>query len=82
MSSPPQVEHEDKVLQYIIHRIDEDADLQQVLRESYVLRNCSQAEIDEIASSADLVHAAREHLEHTFRSGELDPNLPRRIGRA
>jgi hypothetical protein len=81
-SSPAQVEHEEKVLQYIIHRIDDDADLQEVLQEPYVRRNCSQAEIDEIMSSADLVHAARKHLEQTFRSGELDPNLPRRIGRA
>ena len=73
-SNPAQVEHEEKVLQYIMHRIDQDADLNEVLREPYVCRNCSQAEIDEIVSSADLVHAAREHLEQTFRSGELDPN--------
>ena len=81
-SSPAQVEHEEKVLQYIIHRIDQDADLHEVLQEPYVQRTCSHAEIDEIASSADVVHAARKHLEQTFRSGELDPNLPRRIGRA
>ena len=81
-SSPAQVEHEEKVLQYIIHRIDQDADLHQVLREPYVRRNCSEAEIDEIASSADLVHACREHLEQTFRSGALDPNQRRQSGRA
>jgi hypothetical protein len=82
LSSPAQVEHEEKVLQYIIHRIHQDADLREVLREPYVLRNCSQAEIDEIASSADLVHACRKHLEQTFRSGELDPNQRRQSGRA
>ncbi len=82
MSSPAQVEHEEKVLHYIIHRIDEDADLHEVLQEPYVRRNCSQAEIEEIASSADLVHAAREHLERTFRSGELDPDQHRQTGRA
>jgi hypothetical protein len=82
LSSPAQVEHEEKVLHYIIHRIDEDADLHEVLQEPYVRRNCSQAEIEEIASSADLVHAAREHLEQTFRSGELDPNQRRQTGRA
>ena len=81
-SSPAQVEHEEKVLQYIIHRIDQDADLHQVLREPYVRRNCSQAEIDEILSSADLVQACREHLERTFRSGALDPNQRRQSGRA
>lgn len=82
LSSPAQVEHEEKVLQYIIHRIDQDADLHQVLQEPYVRRNCSQAEIEEIVSSADLVHACREHLEQTFRSGELDPRQRSQAGRA
>jgi SepF-like predicted cell division protein (DUF552 family) len=71
--NPSQAEREEKVLRYIIHRINEDADLHEVLREPYVQRNCSQAEIDEIESSPELVHAAREHLEQTFRSGKLDP---------
>ena len=82
LSSPAQVEHEEKVLQYIIHRIDQDADLHEVLREPYVRRNCSRAEIDEIASSADLVHACRRHLEQTFRSGELEPYQIRQADRA
>ena len=78
LSSPAQVEHEEKVLHYIIHRIDQDADLHEVLQEPYVHRNCTQAEIEEIVSSADLVHACREHLEEAFRSGELDPGRRRR----
>ena len=82
LSSPAQVEHEEKVLHYIIHRIDEDADLHEVLQEPYVRRNCSQAEIEEIASSADLVHAAREHLEQMFCSGELVPDQLRQTGGA
>ena len=72
LSSPAHVEHEEKVLNYIIHRIDGGANLHEVLQESYVHRNCTQAEIDEIVSSAELVHACREHLKRTFRSGELD----------
>ena len=82
LSSPAHVEHEEKVLNYIIHRIDEDADLHQVLQEPYVCRHCTQAEIEEIMSSADLVHACREHLERTFRSGELDPRQRSQIGRS
>jgi hypothetical protein len=82
LSSPAQVEYEENVLHYIIHRIDQDADFHEVLQEPYVRRNCSQAEIDEIASSADLVHACRRHLEQTFRSGALDPNQHRQSGRA
>ena len=37
----PRAEREEKVLQYIIHRVDADAELHDVLQESYVRRNCS-----------------------------------------
>ena len=74
-------EREEKVLRYIIHRIDEDAELHEVLEEPYVQRNCSQIEIDEIRSNPELVHACREHLEQTFRSGELDPRRHRTPGK-
>ncbi len=36
-------------------------------------RNCSQIEIEEILVNPELVHAAREHMEEDFQSGELDP---------
>ena len=72
-SNPSRAEREEKVLRYIIHRINEDVALHDVLQEPYVQRNCSQAEIDEIESNPELIHAAREHLEQAFRSGELDP---------
>ncbi len=71
--NPSSAEREEKVLRYIIHRIDENADLHEVVREPYVRRNCSQGEIDEILSSPELVHACREHMEQVFSSGELDP---------
>ena len=75
--NPSRAEREAKVLRYVIHRIDEDAAFPEVLREPYVRRNCSQIEIDEIRTNPELVHACREHLEQTFRSGELDPRLHR-----
>jgi hypothetical protein len=68
-SSPSRAEREEKVLRYTIHRINEDANLHAVLREPYVQSNCSQAEIDEIESNPELVHAARQHMEQAFRSG-------------
>ena len=80
-SSPSRAEREEKVLRYIIHRIDEDAHLHQVLREPYVRRNCSQVEIDEIRNNPELVHACRENLEEAFRSGELDPKRHRIPGK-
>jgi hypothetical protein len=77
-SNPSRAEREEKVLRYIVHRIDEDADLHDVLHESYVQRNCSQVEIDEIRGDPELIHACREHLEVAFRSEELDPRRRRR----
>jgi hypothetical protein len=75
--NPSKAEREEKVLRYIIHRINEDADLHEVLQEDYVQRNCSQAEIDEILGNPELIHTAREHMEQAFRSGELDPERRR-----
>ncbi len=76
-SNPSRAEREEKVLRYIIHRINEDANLQDVFREPYVQHNCSQVEIVEIESNPELVHACREHLEQVFGSGELDPKRRR-----
>jgi hypothetical protein len=73
----PCAQREEKVLHYIIHRVDEDADLHNVLQEPYVRRNFSQGEIDEIIMNPELVHHCREHLEHVFASGELDPTRQR-----
>jgi hypothetical protein len=66
-------EREEKVLRYIIHRVNESVPLHEVVREDYVRRNCSQAKIDEIVNDPELVHASRENLWQTFESGELDP---------
>jgi hypothetical protein len=78
-NNPSRAEREEKVLQYVIHRINEDIDLHDVLQEPYVQRNCSQVEIDEIINNPDLVHAAREHMEQAFGSGELAPGHHHRI---
>ena len=71
--NPSRADREEKVLRYIIHRIDEDALFREVLEEPYVRRNCTESEIDEIRTNPELIHACREHLERVFRSGELDP---------
>jgi hypothetical protein len=73
LGSHVRAEREEKVLRYIIHRVNESAPLHDVVQEDYVRRNCTQAEIDEIVNAPELVHACREHLWQTFRSGELDP---------
>ena len=75
--NPSRAEREEKVLRYVVHRINEDADLHEVLQEPYVQRNCSQAEIAEIINNPGLIHSAREHMEQVFGSGELAPRQRR-----
>ena len=67
----PLSQRQQKVQRYIIHRIDEGAPLQEVLREEYVRRNCSRDELDQIVRSPELVAAARARLGESFRSDEL-----------
>ena len=70
----PRAEREEKVLRYIVHRLDEeDAHLRDVLQETYVRRHCTQEMVDDIVRNPELVHSCREHLERVFGSGELDP---------
>jgi hypothetical protein len=70
--SQPSV-REEKVLQYILHRVGEGAHLQDVVQEDYVRRNASPTEVEEICARPELVQTAREHMERDFGSGELDP---------
>jgi hypothetical protein len=56
---------------YVIARIGEDALLQEVLKEEYVRRNCSQAKLDRIISSPQFIEAARKNLGESFRSEDL-----------
>ena len=75
--SSARAEREEKVLQYIIHRMNEEAPLHEVVREDYVRRNVPQDKIHELTNDPEFVHACREHLWQTFRSGELDPSWGR-----
>jgi hypothetical protein len=65
---------EQKVLEYIIHRMNEGENLHSVVQEEYVRRNATQGQIEDILSNPRIVEAAREKMEEAFRSGELDPN--------
>jgi hypothetical protein len=64
---------EERVVEYIIHRLGDGVSLQEIVREEYVRRNASPAEVDEICSKPELVQAARERMEQYFSSGEIDP---------
>jgi hypothetical protein len=67
---------EERVIEYIIHRLSEGVSLQEILNEEYVRRNVSPAEVDEICSNPRLVEAARERMQQDFGSEELDPTRP------
>lgn len=66
-------EREERVLEYIQHRVGEGAHLADVVREEYVRRNASASEVEDICARPELVHAARERLQQDFNSDELDP---------
>ena len=55
----------------MIGRLDKDVPLQEVLREDYVRRNCSQQEVEQIVSNPEFVRAARARLGESFRSEDL-----------
>jgi hypothetical protein len=65
---------EQRVLEYIVHRMNEGGSLHEVVDEEYVRRNATRSEIDEILNNPRIVETARENMEEAFRSGELDPN--------
>lgn len=65
---------EQRVLEYVVHRLNEGANLQDVADEEYVRRNASQNQIDEILSNPKTVEAARERMQEEFSSGDFDPN--------
>ena len=64
---------EERVAEYIIHRLGEGAHLGDVVQEEYVRRNATPLEIEEICADPRLIEAAHEHLKRDFDSGELDP---------
>jgi len=64
---------EEKVREYIGHRLAHGAHLEEVLREEYVRRNCSQEKLDAIIQGPRLIHEDRESLHRLFESGELAP---------
>ncbi len=67
---------QEKVLEYVVHRIGDGAHLRDVLGEEYVRRNASPEEIEDILDNPRLVEAARESMEKDFSSGDLDPKSP------
>ena len=69
-------EAEDKVLSYVSHRLQEGAQLSEVLEEEYVLRNTAPAKRREILTDPRLAQRYREGLAQYYESDELKPEAP------
>ena len=65
---------QDKVLEYVIHRVQDGANLREVLQEEYVRRNATTEEVQRILENPRLIEAAGEQLREDFSSGKLDPH--------
>ncbi len=72
---------EERVIEYIIHRIGDGAHLRDVLGEEYVRRNASPEEIEQILENPRLIETAYEKMRDEFASGRLDPKGPPRRAR-
>lgn len=64
---------EDRVREYIVHRVHHGACLSDVLQEEYVRRNCNRDEVNEIVRDPRLIQREREELESFFADGRFDP---------
>lgn len=65
-------DREDRVREYIVHRVRHGACLSDVLQEEYVRRNCNRDELNEIVRDPRLIHREREELQSFFADRHLD----------
>ncbi len=73
LGTPRRSGRQEKVLEYVIHRIGEGANLREMLQEEYVRRNASPEEIRSMLENPRLVEAAGAQLREYFSSEEHDP---------
>jgi len=72
-----QSRRQEKLLEYVVHRVKDGANLQEVLQEEYIRRNATSEEIRRVLENPKLVEAAGEQMREDFSSGELDPRQRR-----
>jgi hypothetical protein len=69
---------EEKVLEYVVHRLGDGAHLRDVMQEGYVRRLVSPDEVEEILGNPRLVEVARKKMEQDLSSCKLDLRKPTR----
>jgi hypothetical protein len=52
----------DKVLEYVVHRVDDGAPLREVIHEEYVRRMATQSEIERVLADPKVLQGARERM--------------------
>jgi hypothetical protein len=72
-------DREEKILEYVIHRLTEGAVLEDIVQEPYVRRHASPEEVEDLLDNPRLVEAIREKMEEDFE--ELSQVLSRARGR-
>lgn len=73
-SSSRRSAREEKVLEYLVHRMNEGVPLSEAVEEEYIRRNLSRSQIEDIKSDPRLIEAARQRMQEAFESGELNPD--------
>ncbi len=63
---------QEKVLEYVIHRLGDGAHLRDVMQEEYVRRLASADEVEDILDNPRLIEAARKKMEVDLSSSKLD----------
>jgi hypothetical protein len=81
LSGRASTEREQKVLEYVCHRVGYGAHLRDVMQEEYVRRNASPNEIQDILDNPKLVETAHDKMREDFSSGHLDPKSHRNTAR-
>ncbi len=66
-------EREQKVLEYICHRVGEGAHFAEVTQEEYVRRNASPVWVQYTRDNPRVVATAHEKMRDDFSSGHLNP---------
>jgi hypothetical protein len=74
--SPDRSEREQRVLEYIIHRMGEGAHLGDVIHEEYVRRNIAQDTLEGLLRDPALIVACHDYMTEDFSSGKLAPTPP------
>jgi hypothetical protein len=71
-------EREELILEYVIHRLGDGVQLEDIVHEQYLRRHASPEEVQDILDNSEVVEAARRKIEEDFE--ELSRSFRARRG--